>query len=408
MINDIQQQLQQIKDAWDGITTLPDDFSTLGFPGLSKVDISDAIGGTINTLEELPKEEDFQPSPISISNLRQFISSISTYVTTHVPSNPAPHIPEMLRLLGVIGTTIRSWLEESDKTSKRATSSLIERLAEANSRIIDAVKIRDELRSYHQEIIELAATASEQSASLTKILNEATVNKETINTNSTDSTTALDLAQAEVKKIRELTFELAAIKKELVDNKTNQTAMFVQFEGYRDTISGLLGDANRTGMAASFRERKQELKNPMQYWLLLFALSIVGIVVLGVVYFAPILETGKFEQLPFRLALVSPLIWLGWFSAKHYGYTARLREDYAFKEASAMSFEGYKREASVSSAEMQEKLLELAINNFSDNPIRIYKGHENHASPLHEMLDKSLKDQKLMDSAKAFFAKITG
>lgn len=184
--------------------------------------------------------------------------------------------------------------------------------------------------------------------------------------------------------------------------------MFVQFEGYRDTISGLLGDANRTGMAASFRERKRELKNPMQYWLLLFALSIVGIVVLGLVYFAPILETGKFEQLPFRLALVSPLIWLGWFSAKHYGYTARLREDYAFKEASAMSFEGYKREASESNAEMQEKLLELAINNFSDNPIRIYKGHENHASPLHEMLDKSLKDQKLMDSVKAFLAKITG
>lgn len=107
MINDIQQQLQQIKDAWDGITTLPDDFSTLGFPGLSKVDISDAFGGAINTLEELPKEEDFQPSPISISNLRQFISSINTYVTNHVPSNPAPHIPEMLRLLGVIGTSIR-------------------------------------------------------------------------------------------------------------------------------------------------------------------------------------------------------------------------------------------------------------------------------------------------------------
>ena len=73
-----------------------------------------------------------------------------------------------------------------------------------------------------------------------------------------------------------------------------------------------------------------------------------------------------------------------------------------------MSFEGYKREASESSEEMQEKLLELAINNFSDNPIRIYNGHENHASPLHEMLDKSLKDQKLMDSVKAFFAKITG
>ena len=116
----------------------------------------------------------------------------------------------------------------------------------------DAVKIRDELRSYQQEIIELAAIAREQSAGLTKVLNEATVIKETINTNSIESGSGLNQAQDDVKKIRELTSELTVLKKELVDNKTNQTAMFVQFEGYRDTISGLLGDANRTGMAASF------------------------------------------------------------------------------------------------------------------------------------------------------------
>ena len=40
---------------------------------------------------------------------------------------------------------------------------------------------------------------------------------------------------------------------------------------------------------------------------------------------------------------------------------------------------------------MLKSLLETAIKNLGDNPIRIYSGHENHASPLHELLEKSLK-----------------
>jgi hypothetical protein len=405
MISDIQLQLQQAKDAWDSVTTLPDEFSSLGFPGLTKVDVSDALGGTIKMLEELSKKDDFKPSLISIFNLRQLISSLSTYAASHVPTNPAPHMPEFLRLVGVIGLGVRSWFEESDKSSKRVTAGLIERLAEATSMAEDAGKIREELRAYHEEITKWAEASSEQAAKLTKILNEATAISETINANSKSSENALDVAQDDVKKIRELTTELIILKKELVDNRSTQEAMFTQFEEYRDTINGLLGDANRTGMAASFRGRKLELKDPMMWWLILFISSIVGIVAMGVLYFAPILETGKLEQLPFRLAMVSPLIWLGWFSAKHYGYTARLREDYAFKEAAAMSFEGYKRETSESTVEMQEKLLDLAINNFSDNPIRIFSGTGNHASPLHEVLDKTPNYQTMLENFKDLVAK---
>lgn len=405
MINDIQQQLDQIRNTWDGLTVVPNDLSSLGFPGLNKVDVSDAFGGLIKVLAELSAKDDFAPTPISAFNLRQQIASINTYVTSHIPTNPAGHMPELLRLLGVVGINIRDWLEESDKTSKRAASGLIAKLAEAGSRVDDAAKIREELNSYHQDAIGFASTASEQSANLTKILKEAKQFRDVIEKDSAESESTLALTQDDAKMVHELTSEFIALKVELDNHKIEQKALFAQFEGYRDTISNLLGDANRTGMAASFRSRKLELENPMTYWLLLFVSSIIGIVAMGVIYFTPILATGKIEQLPFRLALVSPLIWLGWFSAKHYGYTARLREDYAFKEASAMSFEGYKREANDSTVEMQEKLLELAIKNFSDNPIRIYNGHENHASPLHEVLDKSLKDQKLMETFKELVAK---
>ncbi len=46
-----------------------------------------------------------------------------------------------------------------------------------------------------------------------------------------------------------------------------------------------------------------------------------------------------------HLPLLGPFIWLGWFSAVQYGYVSRVREDYAFKFAASMAFEGYKKEA---------------------------------------------------------------
>ena len=105
-----------------------------------------------------------------------------------------------------------------------------------------------------------------------------------------------------------------------------------------------------------------------------------------------------------RLALTAPFIWLGWFSARQHGFTSRLREDYAYKEASAKSFEGYKREAKEVDPEMLKKLLEQAIKNLGDNPIRIYDGKNNHPSPTHELFDSIMKDDKSFGKLKEFLS----
>lgn len=210
------------------------------------------------------------------------------------------------------------------------------------------------------------------------------------------------------KNINSLVSGFTSLKGELEANKNTQEQLFKEFEAFRETIDGLLGDANRTGMAASFTNRRRWLMVPMVIWILIFVGSIYGLFEMGVAYLAPILKSGNLEQLPARLALTAPLIWLGWFSAKQYGYISRLREDYAYKEASAKSFEGYKREASQVDQEMLRNLMDKAIKNLGDNPIRIYSGHENHASPLHEALERTLKDERVMDLLKAIFAKVRG
>lgn len=187
---------------------------------------------------------------------------------------------------------------------------------------------------------------------------------------------------------------------ELEKHKVEQQTLFDEFVSYRETINGLLVDANRAGMASAFEKRKEELVTPMYVWLVVFAISLFGLIFMGFNYLVPLFDSGNLAQLPFRTVLTAPLVWLGWFSAKQYGYTSRLREDYAYKAASAMSFEGYKREANAVSPEMLKNLLETAIKNLGENPIRIYNGRGHHASPLHEMLESLPKDTKIIDLLK--------
>lgn len=248
------------------------------------------------------------------------------------------------------------------------------------------------------------ATSLQATESLTAIQQTQTSTTELL-ASSTASNAEIGWFEA---NIRTVVAEFTTLKGDLESNKSEQKHLFAEFEAHRNKINDLLGDANRTGMAASFTNRRRWLIAPMAAWISVFGFSIWGIFYMGREYIAPILTTSDWTQLPARIALTAPFIWLGWFAAKQYGYTSRLREDYAYKEASAKSFEGYKREAGQADPAMLKNLLETAIRNLGDNPIRIYNGHENHASPLHEILEKSLKNEKTMDLLKAIFAKAKG
>ncbi|EQD27219.1 conserved hypothetical protein, membrane, partial [mine drainage metagenome] len=270
--------------------------------------------------------------------------------------------------------------------AEQQSESLKKLMIDANTSVIATDKALTQATESSQKAAASLAIAQQNEATSTQLLATSTKSNAEI--------LALE------KKNNDLVSGFTTLKAELETNKNTQEELFKEFKNYRDQIDGLLGDANRTGMAASFTKQKKDLNGPRIMWILWFAASIIGLVVLEVKYLAPLLESGKLEQIPFRLALTAPLIWLGWFSAKQYGYTSRLREDYAYKEASASSFEGYKREAIQVNQEMLKNLLDIAIKNLGDNPIRIYSGHENHASPLTEILEKLLKDKKIIEAVK--------
>lgn len=406
MQNDIQQQLEQIKESWDSISTIPDDLTPLGFAGLTKQSISDTFGGMAEIAKLLAENQNFEPLTTSKVNFQQVLSNLRTHVTQHVPSSPQPHLPGLLTYIEQARITLRSWLNEAN-TDNKAIPALTERLSEVVSRIKNAETLYKSIESG----FDLAKESSEQAKGFA---NATLSSKQTaedilkVLTESHSDVQSLILAINEnAGKIRTLVEDFTSLTSELDANKKTQNALFNEFESQRQKISDLLGDANRTGMAASFISRGKYYDKPLETWMRLFVGSLVLLILMAVWVVSPLMSNGHWEDLLMRLPLSTPVIWLGWFSAKQYGYNVRLMEDYSYKAAAAMAFEGYKREMPASDEEMQKKLLEIAIKHLGENPIRIFESQNNHASPAHEFFQHSLKDEKFLDLLKAVFKKIT-
>lgn len=100
-----------------------------------------------------------------------------------------------------------------------------------------------------------------------------------------------------------------------------------------------------------------------------------------------------------RIGVLSPLVWLGWFAARQFSYLSRISEDYAFKYAASMAYEGFKKATRETDQDLERVLLEFSLFNMAQNPIRLYDGKPDHASPANEMLETVLGSLRHMKKA---------
>ena len=159
-----------------------------------------------------------------------------------------------------------------------------------------------------------------------------------------------------------------------------------------------LASSNRYSMAASFESRKKELLWPMLSWAAGLVASLICIALVIIhgpqIDFAGGSAFAWVGPIMFRTALIAPCIWLGWYSGKQYGYTVRVREDYSFKYACAVAYEGFKKAADGEDSRLGQVLLELSMLNMSQQPLRVYAQSKFgvRGLPIEEFLD-SVKDK---------------
>lgn len=204
----------------------------------------------------------------------------------------------------------------------------------------------------------------------------------------TNAESAASSATTESSSVTKMVQELAA-------SVALKDALFKEFEDRRDEIAGLLENANKVGLARSFRDKRKELERTWMIWAGAFVIGIVGLLWIGLAELLPLLKAGSPDPVAVavRFLVASPLIWFSWFAARQYGNVLRVSEDYAFKEAASMAFAGYRNEMGAD-PEMLKLLQESAIRSFGANPAKMLLKRGDAASPLHEMLDKVLEKAK--------------
>lgn len=153
-------------------------------------------------------------------------------------------------------------------------------------------------------------------------------------------------------------------------------------------IQNIIDDANRASMAGSFLKRKNELDKPIKWsgrimncaLLLTAGASFVLLIQSGIL-------SNQFDYISFltKLPVLAPLVWIAWSNSQRNNYLVKIQEDYAFKYASAMAFEGYKKQVQETDEALELRLLELAIENMGANPIRLFDKPVK-ASPMNDVI----------------------
>lgn len=183
-----------------------------------------------------------------------------------------------------------------------------------------------------------------------------------------------------------------------------------QIDKHRETIAKLLSDSEKAltsatsaGLAKSFENRKTTLNDNMWKW---FSALIVSLVLAAGISYSRISELQKlidakeaitgfvfFLNCAISVAAIAAPVWLAWLATKQIGYNFRLSEDYAFKAATAASFEGFRKEieALAQSDEDNDKLrvqlLSTLLARLGEQPLR-YVDAKVEGSPFHSLLPK--------------------
>ncbi|WP_421195515.1 hypothetical protein [Aeromonas jandaei] len=158
-----------------------------------------------------------------------------------------------------------------------------------------------------------------------------------------------------------------------------------------ESAKDIHGKTNRQAMAGTFDKISKELILPQCLWSCGLLISLVAIFSIGMYFYLYSTEELTVTQLVARVFLITPMVWLAWFSGRQYNHTSKLRQDYRYKSAVAMAYHGYKSETGEDNDEMHTHLLQNIVAHFSDNPVRLYDKVES-SMPVEEFLKKISPD----------------
>lgn len=398
------QILERCQIAWSNMMpNLPEDLSPYGVPGLTKTDIEKSFSMVIDRLGSIKAQAVEERNPFLVQILGQSFPSWSTPLESWIPSATS-YISNINSHLSAMWTTLNTYSYEPNKEELNKLFSENRNLeAEAKS----LLKITANLTRKKEELTEALAQSKKITKEYNDLLSEVQKSKAVIET---DALVAVAHREGIVSDRAETDAQLKILKavtEKLPEFKEKHDAITNQCDVILAEAKDRLDAASRAGMATSFSDRASEYKWPRRFWLATFVASLTGIFVVAYCFIVPELIKLQGSNRLFHfitdIPLTLPFIWLAWFSALRFSQLGRLREDYAFKVATALALDGYRKQAAEVNPALAEKLLELAITNFGENPLRLLtKDSAKDAHPLAGAFD----DKTIIEVIKALSDKV--
>lgn len=151
------------------------------------------------------------------------------------------------------------------------------------------------------------------------------------------------------------------------------------------------------GLAKAFSQNAKNLKCSSRCWVASLLLSLATAVLIGGLRMSSIFDMMQkpgldpslvWANILMSFALLAAPTWFAWIAAKRIAHLFRLIEDYEFKAAVSMSYEGYSREAAkYEGTDLAQRVLSSALTRFDEPPIRFVEPRDD-GHPLLEMLER--------------------
>lgn len=330
-------------------------------------------------------------SPGVIAQFPNLIASVANFIST---SGAAPYSDQ---LLSHIWSTYSSllWILPFGYPSKHYLSLLTK---DDKSKLAELEKINGTLEQAYRNVSSYQNNLNEAKVHVDEII--SLIEKDGLEASNAKTNAESNALQSATSKDK---FDQLIIA--VTDGKKDVDDLLVKINEIKDKAEQTLASTSQVALATSFNKRKVSLESSQKFWIIAFGLGLVflfSFTVISIVYsefyhLPAIVSNGEFDAWGalLRLLLASPIIWFTWFAVRQYGSNVALIEDYAFKEASALAFVGYKKDME-DDVDMVKLLRESAIRNFAYPPSRLISSSEA-SSPLQELFEKAFQDKGAFD-----------
>lgn len=393
---------------------LGDENDLFGYLGINKIGILESLNESYSLLAPLEEFNDRFETVFAKRKVAFYIDQINVFFDKYVDSRKATDkFNELLESVAGIRYTLReTYISISNKPLRvdsdlaKAKESLKDSLSTLEN--IGLVKDKiDEIKNDSEEFIRELETKHENSIKNEERIVEFATKVEEIDDELTGTNEKIGVWKVEIQSLKEdiasKQTSIASLKTEVENlvEKNNELQESVEKKDellntqinlnkkHQVQIQETIDDVSRSGMASSFKKRKDELRWTQIFWSGMTIVALCGLIFVSYFIVEPFIkgETVELNQLFFKIPMFASAVWIGWFCSKQYGYTTRIREDYSYKYAISMAFEGYKNETREVEGDLLDKLMELTILNVSKNPVSIFDTKNNHGSPYNEMFE---------------------